>query len=134
MGYSISTDYYGGDRVKLVETGQGNKFSGDMYRDISCLIIRQLEKKNFGVNVESAVSNSKEQCTSVAFVDDIDLVEEGLEAATQMQEMIVEYDNLYSATRGHIQINKTKFFSWQQKWKQGLRVVEKVPIELKVNE
>jgi len=54
------------------------------------------------VNVESAVSNSKEWCTSVAFVDDIDLVEEGPEAATQMQEMIIEYDNLYSATRGYI--------------------------------
>jgi len=39
-GYGISTDYCRGDRVKLAGTGQGNKFSSDIYRDISCLIIR----------------------------------------------------------------------------------------------
>ena len=41
-GFGISDDFYRG-LEKLAGTGQGNKFSGDMCRDISCLIMKQLE-------------------------------------------------------------------------------------------
>ena len=41
-GYGISQEYYRG-RNSLAGTGQGNKFSGDMCCNISCLIICQLE-------------------------------------------------------------------------------------------
>ena len=38
-GHGISDDYYGGE-VVLAGTGQGNKFSGDVCRDMSCLIMK----------------------------------------------------------------------------------------------
>ena len=44
-GYGVSNTFYGGSK-ELAGTGQGNKFSGNMCRDISCLIIRQLKIKN----------------------------------------------------------------------------------------
>ena len=45
-GHGISKKHYGREEMKLAGTGQGNKFSGDMCRDTSCLIIRQLKKKD----------------------------------------------------------------------------------------
>ena len=41
-GFGISDHFYEG-LEKLAGTGQGNKFSGNMCRDISCLIMKQLE-------------------------------------------------------------------------------------------
>ena len=37
--FRISTRYYGGEENLLAGTSQGNKFFGNIYRDISCLII-----------------------------------------------------------------------------------------------
>ena len=39
-GYGVSNEYYGGEAEELAGTGQGNKFSGHICRDVSCLIIR----------------------------------------------------------------------------------------------
>ena len=38
-GYGISKNFYGGEDEELARMGQGNKFLGNIYRDISCLII-----------------------------------------------------------------------------------------------
>ena len=38
-GYRISANYYRKENKELAGIEQGNKFSGDMYRDVSCLII-----------------------------------------------------------------------------------------------
>ena len=50
-----------------------------------------------------------------------------------MQSMLIEYDDLHSATGGHVENNKTNLFSWKYVWKQGIRVAVKVPVEIVLN-
>ena len=99
-GHGLSEDYYGGEHKSLAGTGQGNKFSGDMCRDVSCLIAKVLENKKYGINIKSKASKEEQLCTSVAFVDDIDLAEDGPQAQDNMQVMIVDYENLHSSSGG----------------------------------
>ena len=40
ISYGVSNTFYRGENYKLAGTRQGNKFSRDMYRDISYLIIK----------------------------------------------------------------------------------------------
>ena len=47
--FGIGTRYYSREENLLAGTGQGNKFSGNMCRDISYLIIRKIEKKNLEI-------------------------------------------------------------------------------------
>ena len=47
-GYEISEHYHGGEEDQLAGAGQGNKFSGDMCRDASCIIIKVIENKRLG--------------------------------------------------------------------------------------
>ena len=49
IGYRISSKYYSILEMDLVGTGQGKKFSVSLCRDTSCLIIRDIEKKNLGI-------------------------------------------------------------------------------------
>jgi len=72
--YKISNEYYKGEEMKLAGTGQGNKFSRDIYRDISYLIIRQIELKNLGVIMKVPISQKAIYKVAVVFVDNIDLV------------------------------------------------------------
>ena len=51
--FGISEEYYGGEENTLVGTGQGNKFSGDVCRDTSYLIIKVLEKRGLGIKFGS---------------------------------------------------------------------------------
>ena len=76
-GYGISEKYYGGEQKKLVGTGQGNNFSGDMCRDTPCLIIRKLEKEGLGTVIKSPHTIKTIQKVAVSFVDDTDLVTDG---------------------------------------------------------
>ena len=48
------------------------------------------------------MSNDKELHASAAFVDNMNLVEEGDKAAKNVKELIEEYNELHSATRGYI--------------------------------
>ena len=41
--YRISEEYYGSEIKMLAGTGKGNKFSGNMRRDVLCVIIKELE-------------------------------------------------------------------------------------------
>jgi len=109
-GYGISQSYYGGE-TKLVGTGQGNKFSGDMCRDISCIIIRQLEVQNLGVCFLSLVTLMTVLCASVSFVDDTDLAAQGEHIVCDMQNMLNTYNKYHKATGGQIQESKSSFFS-----------------------
>ena len=59
-GYGISHISYGGKENQLAGTGQGNKFSGDMCRDISCLIIKQIENQGLGIKFNSPIKNTRE--------------------------------------------------------------------------
>ena len=90
--YHISTEFeinsrcYRGEEIILARTGQGNKFSGDIYRDISCLIIRQIEKENLRIQFKLMISTLQEQSMSVPFIDDTNLVIDEKEVEAKMQQ------------------------------------------------
>ena len=86
--YGISDQYYGGNEKKMAGTGQGNKFSGDLCRDTSCIIIIVLEKDELGIKYRSKISEQEMMISAIAFVDDTDLVAEGKEAETMMKKML----------------------------------------------
>ena len=84
-GHGISEEYYSSKRNNLAWVGQGNKFTRDTRKDVSCLIIKELENKGFRIEIKSHVSNKKELCAAVTFGDDIDLIEDGPKAEENMQ-------------------------------------------------
>jgi len=71
---------------------------------------------------------------AIAFVDDKDLVIDGNEAESKMQRMLKIYDDLYKAKGGHIEEDKSKFFAWQWRWRQGNKVITDKKVTLEVNE
>ena len=129
-GYGVSTDFYGGNEMVLAGTGQGNKFSGDMCRDVSCIIIKVIEKKGLGVKFENKANGETNQCVAVAFVDDTDFMTDGENATQQMQEILQIYDRYYGATGGHIEVAKTIFYSWSWRWKQGQKIAKTIQTKL----
>ena len=48
--YRVSKKFYKDLNNKIGGLGQGNVFSGVVYRDISCLIIKVAEKKHWSIN------------------------------------------------------------------------------------
>ena len=113
MRYKISLDYYGGFDNYLVGTGQGNKFSGNLCRGIYYLIIRDIEKRNLEIQFNNPIYQINHQVVSVSFVNDMDLVSNRENTENNMQQILDRYNYLHTATRGYIEQNKTKFFSWQ---------------------
>jgi len=57
-GFGISSSYYRGENERLAGTGQGNKFSGDLCRDTSCLIIREIKRKRLEMFIESNITKT----------------------------------------------------------------------------
>ena len=51
--FRISTNYYRGPADPYTGTGQGNITSGDIYRDKSCFVIKDVDKKGYGANIKS---------------------------------------------------------------------------------
>ena len=74
--YGISERCYKGELL-IAGARQGNKFISNMCRDISCLIIKQLEMQNLGAYFLSLVTLASIVCASVLFVDDTDLSAQG---------------------------------------------------------
>ena len=54
--FGISQKYYGEDENIIVETREGNKFAGDVRRDTSYLIIWDLERRKFGIEMKLKVT------------------------------------------------------------------------------
>jgi len=131
--FGISESYYGGIDQEMAGTGQGNKFSGDVCRDTSCLIIRQLEKRKFGVQMQSRITKKNELISAVAFVDDTDLLVEGDNVEMMMNEMLGTYERLYAATGGVIEFEKSKYYAWQWKWSQGLKKIKNLNVTIELN-
>ena len=75
----ISEEYHGENECKLAGTGQRNKFTGDVCRDASCIIIKVLENEKLGMKFKSKLSQMETLISAIAFVDDVDLVAEGKE-------------------------------------------------------
>ena len=117
----ISTAYgisdYGRKECELAGTGQGNKFLGDLCRDMSCMIIKVLEKEELGIKYKSKLSQKEMMILAIAFVDDTDLVAEGTNIEVMMEEMLQKYNDLHIATGGLIEQNKSTYFAWKWKWR-----------------
>jgi len=133
-GYGISLTSYGGRENQLAGTGQGNKFSGDMCRDISCLIIKQIENQGLGIKFKSPIKNTSEQSVSVSFVDDTDFIAEGQRYEQEMQQIINIYQKYYAATGGKIEGSKTKYFAWKWKWQQGQKKIEQLQASMQIDQ
>ena len=71
---------------------------------------------------------------SVSFVDDTDLIIEGKNAESKIQEIINIYESLYAATGGKIEGEKTKFYAWKLMLRQGRKILYQVKVNLKVND
>ena len=82
-----------------------------MCKDISCLIVRQLEVQNLGVRFLSLVTLMTVLCASASFVDDTDMVDQGENVICDMQNMLNTHNKYHKATGGQIQESKTSFFS-----------------------
>jgi len=133
IAYGVSEGYYGRD-IELVRTDYGNKFSSDMYRDISCLIIKQLEKKNLEIEFLSKTTQVNTLVAAVLFVDDNDLAVDGDNSKVRMQKMVDLHDTLYKATGGFSQEEKSKFYSWKWVWQQGRKRMKVVKVVIKIND
>ena len=48
-GFDLSSEFYGGKDDIMGGTGQGNTFSGSLWKDVSCFEFRSLENKKFGI-------------------------------------------------------------------------------------
>ena len=104
---------YGGEDNSLAGTGQGNRFSGNVCRDSSCLIIRNIERMNVGMKFESRVSRERVLKVVVAFVDDNDMVADGENVENDMKIILNECNDLHAATGGQIEEQKSKFCAYQ---------------------
>ena len=133
-GFGISDFYYGGENDPLAGTGQGNRFSGDVCRDSSCLIIRNIERMNVGMNFESRVSGEIVLKVVVAFVDDNDMVADGENIEVDMNRILNEYNDLHSATGGQIEEQKSKFYAYQWKIRSGKKVIQNINQTVKIND
>ena len=131
--YGISSEYYGGSEKELAGTGQGNKFSGDLCRDTSSIILKVLENRKLGVDYKSKLSKSEVLISAIAFVDDTDLIVEGTEAEEKMQEMLKQYNDLHTATGGLIEQKKSSYFAWKWTWKQGDKKIKNVIVNIRIN-
>ena len=65
--FGISHNYYGGEENRLAGTDQGNRFSGHVCRDTSCLIIKTIETEKVGMRLTSVLSKIEEEITAVLF-------------------------------------------------------------------
>ena len=72
--YEISQQYYEDEKEELAGIGQENKFSRDMHRDVTCIIICQIEKKLLEIFFRDKITRKTSQCVAIAFVDNTDFM------------------------------------------------------------
>ena len=54
-GFGISIESYHSNKYLLGGTGQGNRFSGDSSRDISCFMIKVIKENEWGTILQSLI-------------------------------------------------------------------------------
>ena len=123
-GHGISVSYYGGEFDKLAGTGQGNRFSGDVCRDTSCLILKVIENENLGMNFDSNVTQKSMHVAAVSYVDDNDLVTDGVNVEDKMNKGVNTFNSSHEATGGLVEEKKSKFFAHQWKVRSGRKVID----------
>ena len=55
-----------------------------MCRDVSCIILKQLENEKLGIEMESKYSDKSRYCASVSFADDVDAFSNGKNAKSKI--------------------------------------------------
>ena len=83
---------------------------------------------------ESKLTKEMVLIAAIAFVDDADLLAEGTDSESMMQLMLKTHDDLHAATGGYIEQDKSKFYAWKWKWRQGNKVIKDEKVTLEVNE
>jgi hypothetical protein len=132
-GFGVSSLYYGGREDRLAGTGQGNRFSGDVCRDSSCIIIRSIERKEVGMMLQSRIYDDKIQKVAVAFVDDNDMMSDGEEVGEKMKIITTEYNDLYTASGGYVEEAKSKYYAYQWVIKAGKKVIVNIEEKVEIN-
>ena len=74
--------------------------------------------------IVSKVFEESIQKVFVAFVDNNDMVTDGEDAEENMNVIITEYNDLHSATGGHIEEEKSKFYAYHWKIRSGRKVIK----------
>ena len=101
-----STNYCSREQYGLAETGQGNKFSGNVCRNASCFIINEINEMNLELTCENSTTESTKQSAAVVHVDHADLATTNkteLQTKKNVQTIINLHDRLYGTTGGVIE-------------------------------
>ena len=69
--------------------------SGNICRDISCLVIKIPELNQLGMIMKAPLSEKEEQEISVAFIDDTDFFIAGENVIEKIKEILREYQELF---------------------------------------
>ena len=109
--FGICPQTYGGINDLLAGTGQGNSLSGIHCRDVSCLIVKDIENKNLGMIIKDRINFHKEIRTSLAFVDDTDFYANGKRSENIMNQISDKYTEAHETIGGKIEEGKTRIFS-----------------------
>ena len=133
-GHGISNSYCGGELDPLAGAGQGNRFSGDARRDTSCLILKSIEDKQFGMNFASKATTEREQVAAVAHADDNDLVTDGECAEENMNSGFKIFNDMNEATGGCVEEKKSKFFACKWKVRSGRKTMSNLDRKVVINE
>ena len=81
-----------------------------MCRNMSYLIIKVLENKGLGMKFKSKLIELRILISTIAFVDDTDLVAEGNDVEQMIVDILQTQNNLHTATGGLIEQDKSKYF------------------------
>ena len=102
-GCRISKNYCRGEEEEIAGSGQGNRFSGNVYRDLSCLMISSIEKDSLGVNFEGKETFESKQCVSARFGDNRDLIEDRENMNWDMWKITNKNNSTNNALRGYLE-------------------------------
>ena len=109
----VSKEKYGGEKYLLGGTGQGNVFSGVTWRDLSCVIFKQLENKQLGIRIEPKCNGKIEQRVVIPCVDDADFCTSGANNERKNQEIASCHVKMYEATGGKARKEKVFVNCWK---------------------
>ena len=102
------------DRVMCYEEQDKDFFLGTIFRDLSCIILKILEKKKLGTMIRSNCNGELEQRAALACVDSADFCASG-EEYEKMQEIISFCTKMHEAAGGKVQKEKVSMCPWKQK-------------------
>ena len=94
--------------------------------NVSCLIARQIEVEQLGVQFEDLKTSKKLKCVIIQFADDSNMITKEERAQMQMQKIIDKYNRLCGATGEHVEVKKLMHYSWQWRYSQGQKLAKDI--------